>query len=60
MISAILNDFYLSLTVNTPVLPNLDAVTNGVFVSAKLVLVSGNCPFVDRNIFETGTGSLIC
>ena len=27
---------------------------------AKLVLASGNCPFVDRNIFDTRTGSPIC
>ena len=26
--------------------------TLGVFVLAKLVLVSGNCPFGDRNFFE--------
>ena len=34
--------------------------SKGVFVLPKLVSVSGNCPFVERNFFETGTGCPIC
>ena len=35
-------------------------VPKGIFVFAKLVLVSGNCPVVDQNFFETETGSPFC
>ena len=36
-----------------------DCITKGIFVLPKLVSVSGNCPFVELNVFEIGTGSPI-